>query len=88
MGDEVEDILDSFRLSVDERKSYATVRDKFEAYFVKKRNIVFDRASSFQKRQEEGEPAASFVNDVYALVKYCNFGVLHDELVRDTCVYW
>ena len=81
MGDEAEDILDSFRLSDDERKSYTTVRDKFEAYFVKKINIVFDRASFFQRRQEEGEPIASFVNDIYALAKYCNFGALHDELV-------
>ena len=39
MGVETEDILDSFRLSDDDRTSYATVRDKFEAYFVKKRKI-------------------------------------------------
>ena len=60
MGDEVEDIPDSFRLSDNERKSHATVRDKFKAHFVKKRNIVFDRASFFQRRQEEGEPVAFF----------------------------
>ena len=49
MGDEAEDILNSFSLSVDEQKSYATVRDEFEAYLVKKRHIVFDQASFLQK---------------------------------------
>ena len=85
MGDETENILNSFRLSDDERKPYTTVRGKFESYmyFVKKRNIVFDRLSFFQSRQEEGEPVASFVNDVYALAKHCNFGALHDEMIRD-----
>ena len=86
MGEEAEDILESFRLSDDEQKSYETVRTKFESYFVKKRNIVFDRISFFQRRQEEGEPVASFVNDVYALAKHCNFGALHDEMVRDILV--
>ena len=53
MGDEAEDILDSFRLSDDERKSYAAVRGKFESYLMKKRNTDFDRISFFQGRQEE-----------------------------------
>ena len=86
MGNEAEDILDSFRLSDDKQKPYVTVRGKFESYFVKKRNIVFDRISFFQRRQEEGEPVASFVNDVHALAKHCNFGALHDEMVRDILV--
>ena len=86
MVDEVEDIVDSFRLSDDEWKSYATVRDKFESYFVKKRSIVFDQISFFQRRQEEGEPVASFVNDVCALPKHWNLGALHDEMVRDILV--
>ena len=79
----MEDILDCFRLSNDRWKSYATVRGKFESYFMKKRSIVFDRISFFQKGQEEREPITLFVNDVYVLAKLCNFGVLHHEMVRD-----
>ena len=86
MGEKADDIIDSFRLSDDNQKLYATVRDKFETYFVKKRNIVFDRVRCFQRRQEEGEPVASFVDDIHALAKYCNFGALHDKLVRDILV--
>ena len=29
---------------------------------------------------------ASFVNDVHALAKHCNFGALHDEMVRNILV--
>ena len=90
MGKEADDILKSFRLSDDKQKSYETVRGKFESYvllYVKKRNIVFDWISFFQ-RQKEGEPVASFVNDIHvcALAKQSNFGALHDEMVRDILV--
>ena len=40
MGDQAEDILDSFRLSDDKQKLYATVKDKF------------DQVSFFQRRQD------------------------------------
>ena len=66
MVEKVDDIIDSFRLSDDDRKSYATVRDKFEPYFMKKRNIVFDQVRFSQRRQEEGEPVATFVDGIYA----------------------
>ena len=85
MGEEAEDILKSFRLSDTEQKLYKTVRGKFELFFVKKRTI-FDWISFFQRSQEEGEPVASFVNDIYALAKYCNRGSLHDEMFKDILV--
>ena len=58
------DIINSFRLSDNNRNSYATVRGRFEAYLVKRKNIAFDQVRFFQRRQEEVEPVASFVNDV------------------------
>ena len=76
MGKEAEDILESFRLSDDKQKSYETVRGEFESYLVKKRNILFDQISFIQRKQEEGKSVASFVNDVYALAKHCNFSTL------------
>ena len=38
MGEEAEDILETFRLSDVKLKSYKTVRDKFELIFVKKKH--------------------------------------------------
>ena len=47
MGEKADDIIDSFRLSYNDQNSYVIVRGRFEAYFVKKRNIVFDRTMVF-----------------------------------------
>ena len=36
MGEKADDVIDYFRLSDDDRNSYAKVRGRFEAYFMKK----------------------------------------------------
>ena len=64
MGDKANDILESFRLSDAKQKLYETVRGKFELFFKKKRNVVFDQISFFRRRQEEEEPVAYFVNNI------------------------
>ena len=44
MGDEGDDILRSFAISADDRKVYETVKGKFDAHFVPRRNVIFERA--------------------------------------------
>ena len=41
MGDEVEDIILSFNLTEEDSKKYSIVKDKFESYFVKRKNINY-----------------------------------------------
>ena len=36
--------------------------------------------------QKEGEPVDNFITDLYSLAEHCNFGTLHDELIRDRIV--
>ena len=55
MGEEADDILQSFWLTEDERKSNTTVRDKFQSFFVKRRNTVYERCRFNLRCQEEGE---------------------------------
>ena len=86
MGEEVEDILWSFQLTEDKRKSYTTVRDEFQSFFVKRRNIVYEQSRFNLRRQEEGESAASFISNVYALAEHCGYGDLHEELIWDRLV--
>ncbi|CAB4002611.1 Transposon Tf2-6 poly [Paramuricea clavata] len=71
MGDEADDIITSFGLSEQEMKSYETVRDKA------KFNVGI---------QDENEPVESFITDLHCLAKYCEFGVLKDQLIRDRIV--
>lgn len=64
MGDEADDILTSLGLTDEQKKEYETVKDKFEAHFVKRRNTIFERAKFNQRRQEEGESVDSFITSL------------------------
>ena len=44
MGKEADAIVMSFGLTTEEAKQYNVVKGKFEAYFVVKRNVIFERA--------------------------------------------
>ncbi|KAL5509228.1 hypothetical protein EMCRGX_G004559 [Ephydatia muelleri] len=82
MGDKAEDILRSFGLKDEDKKKYKVVRDRYEAYFVKKRNVIYERAKFNLRKQEDGEPVDDFVTSLYSLAQYCNFGDLHDEMIQ------
>ena len=62
------------------------MRDRYEAYFVKKRNVIYERAKFNLRKQEDGEPVDDFVTSLYSLAQYCSFGDLHDEMIRDRLV--
>ena len=86
MGDVADDILTSFGLSEEDKAKYDVVVEKFEAHFVKKRNVIFERAKFNQRRQEEGEPVDDFVTSLYCLSEHCRHGNLRDEMIRDRIV--
>ena len=86
MGDQADDILRSFTLSDEDRKSYPTVKRKFDNHFIQRRNIIFEQAKFNRRRQEENEPAEAFITDLYALAEHCGYGDLHDEMIRDQIV--
>ena len=41
MGDEADDILKSFHLSEGDSKKYKTVKEKFNEYFIRRRNYYY-----------------------------------------------
>ena len=45
MGDAADDIMKSFQLTAEQEKKYDTVKQKFNKYFVVKRNVIFDDES-------------------------------------------
>ena len=51
MGDRADDILRSFKLSAEDAKKYQVVKDKFEGHFVKRRNVIFERAKFNSRKQ-------------------------------------
>ena len=86
MGDEADDILGSFHLSSEEKEQYDVVKEKFEGYFVKRRNVIFERAKFNQQRQEPGEPIDNFITSLHCLSEHCGYGNLREQMIRDRIV--
>lgn len=86
MGEDAEDILVSLHLSPAEASDYATVKDRLDAHFITRRNVIFERAKFNQRQQEAGEPADCFITALHCLAEHCGYGALHDEMVRDRLV--
>ena len=83
LGDKAEDIVQSFKLTDDELKKYDTVKSKFESHFVRRRNVVYERAKFNRRVQQENETAEEFITEVH---RHCGYGALHDELLRDKII--
>ena len=80
IGDDADDILRSFRLSQENSKKYKMIRNTFETHFVKRRNVIFERAKFNQRKQEVGESTDTFVMDLYSLAEHCDYRDLREEL--------
>ena len=85
MGQKAGDILQSFKLSAEE-KTYETVKEKFEGYFIQRCNPIFERARFNMQKQRENESVDSFITDLYTLAKHCGYRGLHNKIIRDRIV--
>ena len=86
MGDQADNILRSFNLSEEDAKKYTTVKDKFDCHFIKRRNVIFERAKFNMRKQEDGECVDSFITALYELAEHCNYGALREEMIRNRLV--
>ena len=73
-------------MTADERKKYYTVKSKLEGHFIIKRNVIFEHAKFNLRFQKENESVDNFITDLFTLAQHCNYGTLHDEIVRDCIV--
>ncbi|UYV78565.1 K02A2.6-like, partial [Cordylochernes scorpioides] len=86
MGDNADDILLSCKIASDQLENYNKVIECFESRFIPRRNIIYERARFIQRCQQEGEKVNEFITALHSLAEHCNFGMLHDELIRDRIV--
>ena len=86
MGNQADNILHSFNLSEEDAKKYTTVKDKFDSHFIKRRNVIFERAKFNMRKQEDGESVDSFITALYELAEHCNYGALRKEMIRNRLV--
>ena len=68
MGDKADDILRSFKLSADDSKKYSVVNEKFEGHFVKRRNVIFERAKFNSRKQDAGESVDTFITALTVVI--------------------
>lgn len=87
VGDEGNEIYESFNLNDDEKENYEKVIDAFEKYCIKKKNIIYERHCFYSRMQKEGELFDSFMKDVKILAKTCEFGDQKDSLIRDRIIF-
>ena len=86
MGDEAEDVIKGLTLTADERKMYTDVKAGFDAFFVPKKNVIYERAKFNQCVQLLREMVDSFITALYGLAEHCKYGQLRNELIRDRIV--
>ena len=86
MAARADDTFISFEFTAEQEKSYEEVKERFENHFIVKRNVIFERAQFNSRNQSAGESVDSFITDLYGLARYCNFGALKEELIRDRIV--
>ena len=55
MGSDADDVMLSFHLAPDDACDYDKVKDRFERHFVKKRNVIYERAKFNTRCQEKEE---------------------------------
>ena len=86
MGDEAEDLLNSLKLTDEQKKKYELTKKRLDEHFSPQKNAIFERAKFNFRVQKEGESVDSFITDLFTLAEKCDYGDLHDELIRDRIV--
>ncbi|KAJ8332613.1 hypothetical protein SKAU_G00424020 [Synaphobranchus kaupii] len=69
MGDEADDVLRGLTLNAEQRQQYSSVKDGFSAFFVPKKNVIYERAKFNLRVQGPTESADSFITALYALAE-------------------
>ena len=71
---------------LDPKDNYDVVLKKYDAYFVPKRNTIYERAKFYQRTQEPGELIERFVRNLDELAANCRFKERETENIRDRLI--
>ena len=86
MGINAEDVLLAAGITDEDEKSYQTVVNKLNQYFLPKTNVVYERACFNLRIQKPGESVSDFITDVHKLASSCDYGQLRESLIRDRII--
>ena len=84
--DEAEEILDTTRISAENKLKYRKVMEEFDNYFQVRKNVIFERACFNKRNQLSDEPVEEFIAEIHRLADRCDFKNMKDELIHDRLV--
>ena len=85
IGEEALEVYDTFTFTESEEGKIEPLITKFEAYCSPKKNVTYERYLFFSCTQNS-RPIDAFVTDHRMKAKTCEFGTLHDSLIKDRIV--
>lgn len=98
MGRQAEHIYKSFKFDPppapteavpeppDPKDDFKAVLQKFDDYFVPRRNTIHERTKFYLRTQQQGESIEGFVRSLHELAEHCNFGDKEEEYIRDRLI--
>ncbi|KAF0764620.1 Uncharacterized protein FWK35_00011319 [Aphis craccivora] len=88
LGSEILPVYNSFEFNkVNDAAKYNAVINKFDEYFIPKKNIVYEQHMLFTRDQKTGESIDEYVKELRLLAASCEFGELIDTLIRGRLIY-
>ena len=85
IGKEALEVYDTFTFTDAEVDKIEPLVAKFEAYCSPKKNVTYERYLFFSYMQNS-QTIDAFITDLHMKVKTCEFGTLHDSLIKDRIV--
>lgn len=85
IGKETLEVYDTFTFTDAEVDKIEPLVAKFEAYCSPKKNVTYERYLFFSYMQNS-QTIDAFITDLRMKVKTCEFGTLHDSLIKDRIV--
>ena len=70
----------------EDREDPAVLVQKFEEICLPVKNVIMDRHAFNTTNQKQHESIQSYVSSLRIMARKCDFGTLHDELIRDHLV--
>ena len=86
-GPEAIEIYNTFSWETDgDEKNISKILEKFKNYCTPRKNITLERHIFNTRTQQPGESIDHYVTDLRKKASSCEFGTLHDSLIRDRIV--
>jgi len=86
IGEDAMTIYESFCIEDEELVDLKYIESKFNNYFIKKTNIIYERFLFNKLYQENGEEFNEYLIKVQNQANKCSYGPLKEDLIRDRLV--